>query len=209
LTPFNNLADDPRSLLDFDFTFPHSYEVEPVREWPGTGRFTVPVINFPPLEGRAEHGGLWLRVKTKTGKSWIGVFAFGYNSPPAFSRVVSSPDPDCLCVVSAGAAYIINVEEHDAWERIPIIPVLDVRALPEQKLLVFADFIRLAAYRNNKFTWRSPRVCWDDLKITNVSEDIIEGTGYDPTNAVTHRMRFVVEVRTGRSLLPLPASLSD
>jgi len=35
-------------MLEFDFTFPHSYEVEEVRHWPGTGVFSIPVIYFSP-----------------------------------------------------------------------------------------------------------------------------------------------------------------
>ena len=80
-------------------------------------------------------------------------------------------------------------------KQIPVTPVLDVRPLLEQKLLVFADFIRLAAYGNNKFAWQSPRVCWDELKITNVTSDVIEGTGYDPTNSVTQESHFTVDVK--------------
>jgi hypothetical protein len=62
-------------------------------------------------------------------------------------------------VVSDGGAYIVNAEQPDLWEQLPITPVLDVRPLLEQKLLVFADFIRLAAYGSNKCVWRGPRVC--------------------------------------------------
>jgi hypothetical protein len=192
-------------MLEFDFAFPHSYQVEELREWPGTGSFSIPVIYFPPPRSRAEHNGLWLKVKAKSGKAWIGVFAFGYKSPPSFSRVLSSPDPESVCVVSDGNAYIVNTEQPDAWEQLPIMPVLDIRPLLEQELLLFADFIRLAAYGNKKLVWRSPRVCWDGLKIANVTTDIIEGTGYDPTNAATRESRFAVDVKTGRSLLSSPA----
>jgi hypothetical protein len=193
-------------MLELDFTFPHSYQVEEVGEWPGTGSFGVPVIYIPQPKDRAEHEGLWLRLEAKSGQAWIGVFAFGYTSPPAFSRVISSPDPERVCVVSKGGGYIVNVEQPEVWERIPTIPVLDVRSVPEQKLLVFADFIRLAAYGSNKWAWRSQRLCWDELKITNITSETVEGTGYDPTNPGTET-RFAVELRTGRSLLPSPPSM--
>lgn len=195
-------------MLEIDFTFPHSYEVEEVRDWPGTGVFSIPVIYFPPPKSRPELNGLWLRVRARNGASWIGVFAFRYNSPPAFSRVVSSPDAEKVCVVSKGAAYVVNAERPEEWEEIPISPVLDVRPLVEQKLLVFADFIRLAAYGRDKFAWRSPRVCWDELSITSVTSSTIEGTGFDPTNSLA-RSRFAVDLGTGRSLLPSPTGMPD
>jgi hypothetical protein len=194
-------------MLEFDLAFPYSYEVEELVELPGTGRFDVPLIYVPPPKGRAEHNGLWLRVKANSGKAWIGVFAFGYTSPPAFSRVISSPDPNRMCVISNGAAYIVNANDPEVWEQIPIIPVLEVRPILEHKFLILSDFIRLAAYGSSGLVWRSPRVCWDGLKITKITSDTIEGTGYDPTNSLTHESRFAVDLKTGRSLLPAPVSV--
>jgi hypothetical protein len=193
-------------MLEFDLHLPHSYEIQEIGDFPGTGKFRDTVIYFPrPQEGR-EGGGLWLKVKAASGKSWVGVFAFGYLAPPAFSRVVSSPDPDRLCVIANGAAYVVKSDEPEVWDKIPLIPVLDVRTVQEQGLIVFSDFTRLAAYRHNKLAWRSPSVCWDDLKIVRITREAIEGVGYDPTNSVTHERAFSVDLETGRSLLSAPSS---
>jgi hypothetical protein len=191
-------------MLETDFEFSHSYEVEEVGEFPGSGKFAVPQLFFPPPKGRPEHDGLWLKIKSASGRAWIGVFAFGYSSPPAFSRVVSSPDQDRVCVISKGAAYLVKADELEVWEKIRLIPVLDVRPVPEEKLLVLSDFTRLAAYGCNGLVWQSPQVCWDRLKIANVTHETIEGTGYDPT--ISRESRFKVDLKTGRSLLPSPLS---
>jgi hypothetical protein len=191
-------------MLEINFEFPHSYEVEEVGDFPGTGKFSIPRLFFPPPKGRPEHDGLWLKIKAASGRTWIGVFAFGYSSPPAFSRVVSSPDQDRVCVVAKGAAYLVNADEPEAWEQIRLIPVLNVRAIPSEKLLILSDFTRLAACGSNGVVWESPRVCWDELKIATVTSDTIEGSGYDPTT--TKESRFVVDLKTGRSLLPSPVS---
>jgi hypothetical protein len=50
-----------------------------------------------------------------------------------------------MCVDSQSAAYIAKAEEPEVWEQIPLIPVLDVRSIPEDQLLIFSDFTRLAA----------------------------------------------------------------
>lgn len=190
-------------MLEIDLAFPHSYEVEELGELPGTGKLADPIIFFPAPKHRPEHNGLWLKVTAASGRTWIGVFAF---SASTFSRVVSSPDSSRICVVAKGSAYIVKVDEPEIWEQIPVIPVMDVRQLQEERLLIFSDFIRLAAYGSNGLVWRSPRVCWDGLKIVGVSRETIEGTGYDPTNAITHESRFVFDLKTGRSLLPSPSS---
>jgi hypothetical protein len=193
-------------MLEIDLTLPHLYEVEEIGELPGTGKFAVPLIFFPPAKRRPEHEGLWLRVSAANGKSWIGVFAYAHPSSYPLSRVVSSPDPGRLCVVAKGRAYIVKADEPEAWEQIPVGPVLDVRLIPEKGLLVFSDFTRLAAYGTTGLAWQSSRLCWDGLRIVSVTRDTIEGSGYDPTNSITHESRFVVDLKTGRSLLPSPSS---
>ena len=95
---------------------------------------------------------MWLKIRSESGKFWVGVFAFGYVDPPAISRVVGTPDPTRVCVVSRGAAYIANTEDPDVWEQIPITPVLDVRSIPERQLLLFADFRCLSMFVNHFLT---------------------------------------------------------
>jgi len=192
-------------MLEIDLVSSHSYEVEELPELPGSGEFDVPVFYFPQPKNRPEHDGLWLKVAPAIGKSWIGVFAFLFDPPHSFSRVVSTLDPDCVCVISGSAGYIVKAEEPEIWEKI-VIPVLSVRLLPEHQLLVFSSFTGLAAYGRNGFAWRSPQVCWDELKILKVTDTTIEGTGYDPTNSVSNESRFAVDIGTGRSLLPSPTS---
>ena len=199
----NRLYND---MLDIDLTLAHSYEVEELRELPGTGKFGVRVIYFPSPKTRPEHDGLLLKFRPATGLAWVGVFKFGYQSPPAFSRVITSPDPNQVCVLSKGAAYIVKVDDPEIWEEIPLMPVLDVRCVLEAKLLIFSDFTRLAAYGSGVLVWRSPQVCWDGLKILEVSRDAVKGIGYDPTNSITHESCFAVDLKTGRSLLPPPSS---
>jgi hypothetical protein len=190
-------------MLEIDLAFPHSYEIEELPEFPGTGRFDVPMFYFPRPKDRPEHNGLWVKMVPANGKSWIGVFAFLFDSPKNVSRVVSTPDPDCVCVISGSSGYIVKVEKPEIWVKI-VIPVLSVRSLPEHELLVLAGFTSLAAYGRNGLVWSSPRLCWDELKILNVTLDTIEGVGYDPINL--GGSRFAVDIRTGRSLLPSPTS---
>ncbi len=104
-------------MLETDLTLPHSYQVSEVGEFPGTGKFKHPVVFYPPPKDGREGGGLWVKFSPHEGKSWIGVFAFGYSSPPAFCRVVSSPDPDRLCVISNGVGYLVKADEPEVWKK--------------------------------------------------------------------------------------------
>ncbi len=193
-------------MLDIDFELPHSYEVDDVPELPGTGRFNIPILYFPRPKARPEHNGLWLRIRPSSGNSWVGVFAFLNESYPAFTRVVSTFDHDRVCIVAKGAAYIVNTADPDIWQQVPIAPVLDVRLIPKNQLLLFADHTGLAAFHKTGLAWRSPRLCWDDLKISTITDEVIEGTGYDPTDLSVGRP-FAVNIRTGESLIAPPVAI--
>jgi hypothetical protein len=190
-------------MLEFDFAFPHDYAVEEFGDFPGTGALREPLLYFPRPKSRAEHNGDWLKIKAKSGKTCVGVFAFG---PGSRTAVMSTPEPNTVCVVSKGAGYLVNSEDPEQWEEVGVCPVTDFRPMLKNKLLVFSDFTRLAAYGKDGLVWRSPRVCWDELKITRVTNESIEGTGYDPTNSLKPEMQFTVDLKTGRSLFPPPVS---
>ena len=192
------------NMVEILLDLPRSYDIEEITEFPGTGKFSSPVFYIPPPKGRPEHDGLWLRITPTSGDRWIGVFAFGLSK--SFSRVLSTFDPATFCVVSGGAGYFVLASKPDAWEPVALAPVTECRAIPEKGLLIFSDFTRLAAYGGNGLVWLSPRVCWDELKMLEVTGTAIEGIGYDPTNSVTHERPFAVDLKNGHSLLPSPVS---
>ncbi|HLY39885.1 MAG TPA: hypothetical protein VKR52_01680 [Terracidiphilus sp.] len=193
-------------MVDIDLAFPHSYEIDGIIELPATGKLEVPLHYFPGARTRPERDGLWLKLIPESAEPWVGVFGFGYPSPPAISRVVSTPDKDRVCVVSGGAAYLVKTDDPEIWAELPVVPVLDVRCLPTKQILVFADFTRLTAYDQNGRVWQSPRLCCDGLRILKVTEDRIEGVGYDPTSP-QREMPFWADLNTGKSLLRPPISL--
>jgi hypothetical protein len=97
-----------RALAQFDRAFPHSYEVEELAEFPGTGVFRVPVVFFP-RDGR--HGeALWLNIKAASGKNWVGVFASGQHFSGSARGIFSSPDRQTMLVLCYGSAYVVDAE---------------------------------------------------------------------------------------------------
>jgi len=193
---------EKNGALDFDYTFPHSYDVQELGELPGSG-LDAPLFYIPEPKTRTEHDGLWLRIRSSNCPRWIGVFAFG-SSPSALSRVISTPDPEVLCVVSRGAAYIVRPSEPKAWQHVRVHPIIDVRVLQNHQMLLLADFTKLTALGKAGVIWESSSLCGDNLKIVRVTSGAVEGIGYDP--ARSGETSFVVDIMTGRSLLPGPPS---
>jgi|SRR5579871_125603 hypothetical protein len=99
-----------RTLIEPDLTFPHSYEVKEVAEFPGTGVFREPVFRCP-RDGR-DGGAQWLRVKASSDQSWVGVFSSGQCSSGTVKGVLSTQNLDRKCVLDYGNAYFNGLEAY-------------------------------------------------------------------------------------------------
>jgi len=180
-----------------DLTFPHTYQVQDRFELPGSGESEIPTIYIPPPRNRAEHPGVWLRVRASSGRAWTGVFAYGLGGPFGFSRIMSSPDPDSVIVISKGAAYLVRADDPSSVKQLPILPVTDARAIAEHGLVIFANFSRLFAYGRDGLRWESSHLCTDSLEILSVEGRTITCSGWDG-GGPTEMMELAVDLQTGK-----------
>lgn len=150
-----------RGAIDVRFDFDHNFEVEADVESPGRPELGPPVVCFP----READTGRLLKVIPHNSTPWLGVFAGGYPSPPALYFAGSCPDPNRLCVVSNGAGYVVRADAPDDWGKVPVFPVLESRALLDQRILLFLDHTRICAYGPEGLKWRTPRLSSDGLRI--------------------------------------------
>jgi hypothetical protein len=178
--------------VTFDLTFPHSYTVIPTELSRNGEHFP---IYFPGLTRAGGRDGLLLRFSASNGKRWDGCFAFGDYG---LCGVFAMPDPARVCVVSNGTGYSVNVDEPEKTSELRALPIREVRIVSDPRILLLADFTSLFALGSAGELW-THRVCLDDLKISSIEQEIVTGTGYDPTNS-EHRSRFAVEMATGRIL---------
>jgi len=116
------------------------------------------------------------------------------------TRIMSSPDPDGVIVISKGAAYLTKADDPNSAKQLPIHPVTDVRVITELGLVIFANFSRLFAYGADGLRWESAHLCTDSLKILSVDGGTITGSGYDP-GGPTGTVGFAVDLQTGAEQL--------
>ncbi|MCP4602208.1 MAG: hypothetical protein GY847_17110 [Proteobacteria bacterium] len=178
-----------------DLTFPHQYEVDLEAKLPPVlGK--IKQFYYPGGVERGGRGGLVVKIMPHQGLSWIGTFASGYNSPVALTGIFAYPDEQFLCVVSAGAGYIVRADDPKSWEQVRAYPITDARTIPEKQLLVFADFTALSAYGPEGMVWTIDDLSWDGLEITEVSPGFIRGLAWDSPRG--QKVEFWVDVLTGR-----------
>jgi hypothetical protein len=192
-----------KSQIAFDEAFPHDYRVEivPVPTQKSSlvqleAEESKPIYFPQEIEPEIERvSAVAVSVKPANAPEWTGVFAKAFDSGYVANGLFACPDPRQLCVVAGGYAYLVNTADPKHWERIASNPVTDVRVIAPRGLLVFADFVTLAAYGRHGRVWQTGRLSWDGLRIVHVADDEIRGVGWDLRR--DKEVEFVVDVATG------------
>lgn len=175
-----------------DSTFARSYECERLTEIP---RGTQPHYYYPGASPLGGADGILIQVRPQNGKMWLGTFAFGRLTPQGVSGLFTMPDPERFCVVSKGAGCIVSAASPAEWEALCVTPIIDVRSVRAQGIIVFANFTELAAYGPSGIKWRTKRLTWDGLKIVEVTDTSIRGQFWDIRSETI--AEFVVDLETG------------
>jgi hypothetical protein len=177
----------PAAKIELDF--PHLYEVEILQG----------VVNERPVRIPAspeEVESLLVKVTPVDAAPWVGSFARGFASDDLVSGVYAWPDGVSLAVVSAGYGYVCKAAESGRnWVRLQPMPITDVRTMPEHKLILFADFTHIFAYGPERSAWKSERLSWDGVTITQVATNHVFGLAWDAMQ--DKEVEFVIDVRTG------------
>jgi hypothetical protein len=169
--------------------FPHDYSIE-VLDSPGAER----VIRIPATPEPVD--SVFVRITPTDSDPWVGAFARGFQSDDLVTGVFSWPDGISIAVMSAGYGYVVKARDPTSWIRLQPMPVTDVRLMPEQKLIVFTDFTHMFGYSAEKNVWKSERLSWDGITITQAATNHIFGVAWDAMQ--DKEVEFAIDVRTGQ-----------
>jgi len=147
-------------------------------------------------EDTLARGALLLMVRPSTGGSFLATCALGFTDPSVPTGLFSCPNPDELCAVAGGYAYVIDAQNPERSTHIPLKPVVEVQALASHNLLLFVGFHNILAWGPDGEAWHTQRLSWEGIRITSVEGDILHGTGW---NMLTDKeVPFTVDLHTGR-----------
>ena len=179
-----------------DETFQHSWHAE--------------VLNRPPLIAPARHyiypqaveevelGALLALLRSRPGAAPVmATFALGFEDPALPHGIWSCPDPNQLCAIAGGYAYIVEADHPEQWQQVPYRPVVSVHPAPQQALLIFSGFHRLWALGSNgQCAWETGRLSWEGLRITEIDAHQLHGFGWDMLTDA--EVPFTVDLATGQ-----------
>jgi hypothetical protein len=178
-----------------DESFPHRYSYAPLDAGPGD---SGPTYSYPGARTDGGHDGLLVRCHAPGHDPWIGLFASGgWGARGLYPH----PDEQTLCVVADGAGYMVRVDDPTQWMEIEADPVVDVRPLPSQGLLLVSNHSRVVAYGRTGVAWTT----WlpvDGIEFSDITADQIRGWATDPM--YDDRIHFSIDLGTGEHTLDYP-----
>jgi hypothetical protein len=140
-------------------------------------------------------GGLLFEVEPEACESWVGRAHPGVvNARDAVSGLVPTPDPDGLCVLVRGTAYVVDVTDRSYRPVVVSAPVLSVAPVVVAGVLLLATPWRVIGVGPDGVAWRTGRLAIDGLRLDEADESRLVGVA-DPGSAETRE--FVIDLRSG------------
>jgi hypothetical protein len=192
--------------------FSHNWRVEVLKAPPliAPARQFIYPRQIAGEEDALARGALQLMVHPANGATFLATCALGFTSPAMPTGVFACPNPDELCAVAGGYAYVLDTTQPEHSTHITLKPVVEVRVLLPQALLLFVGFHSIAAWGQDGLAWESARLSWEGVRITGIEDNMLHGVGW---NLMTDReVAFSLDLRTGRhqggGFTPLPEQKS-
>lgn len=185
-------------MIDLEDSFSHDYEIT-VRNAHVTPNAGIFIPTRPHLV---------VDIQPQSGGSWTATFGTREADDQFVTGLFSTPWRDTLCVVVRGDGYFVRVTEPGRFYPVDCIPVRHVLSFPRRRLLVFGNFTGFVAFGPAPATpdiqpaWRTAPLGFDDLEVSSVSEDSVEGRAW---NAPEERM---VPFRVTSRPVDIPAEAS-
>jgi hypothetical protein len=146
-------------------------------------------------EDALARGALQLLVRPATGGIFLATCALGFTDPTMPTGVFACPNPQQMCTVAGGYAYVVDTAQPETCTHIELKPVVEVRPLVAHGLLLFVGFHSIVGWGREGLAWESARLSWEGVRITGIEGDVLQGIGW---NLLTDReVGFSLDLLTG------------
>lgn len=190
-----------------DLSFPHHWQAEVLADRP----LILPQRHFvyPRDAEEVERGALEVLVRPDSAgvdqesqskcspdaQPFLATCALGFGDAAVPNGMWSCPRPEEICVVAGGYAYLIDTSTPEKFSMIAFRPVLAVRAVTEQALLLFVGHHSILAWGARGEAWQSEKVSDEGVAITAIENGVLYGMGW---NLITDKETpFALDLRSG------------
>jgi hypothetical protein len=186
-----------------DLRFPHAWQAEALVHRP----LILPARHFvyPGGAEEVERGALEVLIRPGGDPGinvdpFLATCALGFRDPAAPTGLWSTPEPEKICAVSGGYAYLIDTTAPERCTMIPYRPVLEVRAAIEANLLLFVGHQSILAWGRDGQAWESAKLSDEGVTIAGIENGVLRGTGW--AMRTDKETAFALDLRDGRVVVP-------
>ncbi|MGB7548688.1 MAG: hypothetical protein WBM14_13130 [Terracidiphilus sp.] len=188
----------PAQRCDLSFSHRWQAEILPARPLILPSRCFV----YPRQAEEVERGALEVLVRPAApgAKPFLATCALGFRDPAVPSGLWSTPNPEQICAVSGGYAYLIDSTAPERFTMLPYRPVMEIRPLPAEGLLLFVGHHAILAWGNQGEAWQSEKLSDEGVTITGIEgtgvrSGLLHGLGWEMR--ADRETPFALDLRTG------------
>ncbi len=131
-------------------------------------------------------------------QSILATCALGFRDPAAPTGLWSAPNPDEICAVAGGYAYIVDTNAPEHFTMIPYRPVLRVLSAVDAGLLLFVGHHSILAWGRDGQAWESEKLSDEGITITAIEGSLLRGSGWEMRS--DKETAFALNLRSGERL---------
>ena len=146
-------------------------------------------------EDALARGALLLMVRPASGGVFLATCALGFTSTSMPTGVFACPNPQEMCAVAGGYAYLVDTRAPSVCTHLPLKPVVEVCVLEAQRLLLFVGFHSMLAWGADGLAWQTAKLSWEGVRVTEVLDEEVVGFGWDLMT--DKEVEFRVNLQTG------------
>ena len=195
---------EPSPASVIDFTFPHRWRAQILAARPAI----LPARHFvyPHDAEEVERGALEVLVRPMAGSEsglgdsagaqpFLATCALGFRDPAVPTGLWSAPNPDEICAVSGGYAYLISTTQPERFTMIAYRPVQRVLPALVASLLLFIGNRTVLAWGADGQAWESEKLSDEGITIAALEDSRLYGQGW--AMRTDREVQFAVDLRTG------------
>jgi hypothetical protein len=185
----------PDAAPIIDLAFPHNWQADILAARP----LILPPRHFvyPRDAEEVERGALEVLVRPQSpAQPFLATCALGFRDPAVPTGLWSCPNPAEICAVSGGYAYIISASEPERFTMIVYRPVLEVRAVLSEKLLIFVGHHAVLAWGADGLAWQSQKLSDEGVTISGIEGGLLRGLGWSMIS--DKETGFTLDLKTGQ-----------
>lgn len=131
---------------------------------------------------------------------FLATCALGFRDPAVPSGIWSCPHQAELCAVAGGYAYVIDTTNPARFTMIAYRPVLEVRSVPGQRVLLFVGHRSMVAWGERGAAWESGKLSDEGITITGIESGLLRGLGWNLISDA--ETSFTLDLTSGKLVHP-------